>query len=183
MQFSEPAPVSAFLARWDPAGTTLAVAVGSTVTLWRGDASGKLRTFACGDEVTQIEWSPNGQMVLCGMYKTSQIKVFHRDADGPLAHIDETAAGCVRAMWSPASDAVLAFTDYELRISVWWFLDGTGTQGIVEAAGRRREKGVSFHGVHAAVAERRDAKDYLGIYDTRTWRLLRVCSPCTCVCG
>eukprot|EP00160_Parvularia_atlantis_P016793 Unigene549_Nuclearia_a/m.1719 Unigene549_Nuclearia_a/g.1719 ORF Unigene549_Nuclearia_a/g.1719 Unigene549_Nuclearia_a/m.1719 type:complete len:452 (+) Unigene549_Nuclearia_a:72-1427(+) len=171
MNFSQPAPATGLLARWDPAGTTLAVVAGPAVTLWRGDGGEKLRTFACGDDVQQLEWSPNGQMVLCGLYKTSQVKVFQRDGEGLIAHIDESAVGCVRAMWAPTSASLLVFSDYELRVSVW-FLDSS-TQGILECAGRRREKGISFHGYYAAVAERRDTKDFVGIYDTRSWQLLR----------
>lgn len=90
--------------------------------------------------------------------------------------IDEGSAGLVDIRWSPDSRHILTTADFHLRITVWSLVN-KGVSYIKHP--KACPQGVDFtaDGRYLAVAERRDCKDYVSIFDAISWQLVKHVDP------
>eukprot|EP00252_Welwitschia_mirabilis_P019741 TRINITY_DN4656_c0_g1_i1.p1 TRINITY_DN4656_c0_g1~~TRINITY_DN4656_c0_g1_i1.p1 ORF type:complete len:393 (-),score=58.09 TRINITY_DN4656_c0_g1_i1:241-1419(-) len=85
--------------------------------------------------------------------------------------IDEGHAGIAYARWSPDSRHILTVSDFQLRLTVWSLLN---TACIHVQWPKHGSKGVSFtqDGKFAAIAIRKDCKDYVSLLSCHSWEVM-----------
>ena len=85
--------------------------------------------------------------------------------------IDEGSAGLVSAYWSPDSRHILTTADFQLRITLWSLVNKSVSYIKYP---KLPQGGLVFtkDGLYMALAERRDTKDYVSIFNCDEWSLL-----------
>ena len=86
-------------------------------------------------------------------------------AEGWQAQLRDSVAGIAAACWAPDSRQILTYSDSFLRLSVWSLVTLNPAAYIMNPK-MLPPKGLAFTGnkKFAAIAERKDAKDVIGIY-------------------
>ncbi|RDD42428.1 WD repeat-containing protein WRAP73 [Trichoplax sp. H2] len=128
--------------------------------------------FACLDVIEHIQWSPDSQLILCGMYKRSLIQVWSLNQPEWTCKIDEGAAGLQSAVFSPDSRHILSIAEFSLRITVWSLVNKSVSYLKFP---KSIPKAINFtsDGCYMALAERRDCKDHISILACKSWNLLK----------
>jgi len=75
MNFSDAFKQSGQLCRFSPDGVWLANAVQHRLVVRDVETLVIGRLFTCLDAIQHIEWSPDSQLIVCGMYKRSLVQV------------------------------------------------------------------------------------------------------------
>ncbi|CAM8973504.1 unnamed protein product [Rhodiola kirilowii] len=132
-----------------------------------------VQLFSCVDKITYIEWAPDSEYILCGLYKKPMIQAWSLTQPEWTCKIDESVAGIAYARWSPDSRHVLTTSDFQLRLTVWSLLN---TACVHVQWPKHGAKGVSFtkDGQFAAICTRRDCKDYVNLLSCQTWEIMGV---------
>lgn len=132
-----------------------------------------VQLFSCLDKITYIEWAPDSEYILCGLYKRPMIQAWSLTQPEWTCKIDEGPAGVAYARWSPDSRHILTTSEFQLRLTVWSLLN---TACIHVQWPKHGSKGVSFtkDGKFAAVCTRRDCKDYVNLLSCHTWEIMGV---------
>ena len=75
------------------------------------------------------------------------------------------------ARWSPDSRRVISICEFNVRMTIWSLIDRS-TSYINYP--KFHDKGIAFtsNGFFMALAERKESKDYIGIYYTGDWNLV-----------
>lgn len=129
--------------------------------------------FTCLDAVQTLEWSHDSELILCAMYKRGLIQIWSLEQPEWSCKIDEGSAGLVSHSWSPDSRHVLTTADFDIRLTVWSL---TSKQvAYIKHASKARASAIHFSGDgrYMALAERRDCKDSLSIFDLSSWSLVK----------
>ncbi|KAI8058233.1 hypothetical protein BDF22DRAFT_739640 [Syncephalis plumigaleata] len=120
--------------------------------------------------------SPSG-LYIANIY---QNRVVVRNAETCKLVRQWTAADPLRELhWSPDSELllspdsrhVLCFSDLQLRLTIWSL---TSKEAYYIKYPKQREKiamSITTDGRYMALAERKEVKDHIGIYDVNTWNL------------
>ncbi|KAG5616544.1 hypothetical protein H5410_016368 [Solanum commersonii] len=132
-----------------------------------------VQLFSCLDKITYIEWAPDSEYILCGLYKKPMIQAWSLTQPEWTCKIDEGPAGVAYARWSPDSRHILTTSDFQLRLTVWSLVN---TACIHVQWPKHGSKGVSFtkDGKFAAICTRRDCKDYVNLLSCHTWEIMGV---------
>ncbi|KAJ3294247.1 WD repeat-containing protein wrap73 [Borealophlyctis nickersoniae] len=172
MDFTELYKQSHSLCKFSPNGLYLATAVQFRVVIRDSETLQILHLFTCTDHVQQVAWAPDSDLVLCASFKLGLIQVFSLRDEGWTAKIDEGVAGCTAVEWTPDARHLLSFSDFQLRITVWSL---TTKDAYYIQYPKFSDRGYSFRkdGKYFALAERKDCKDYISIYDCEDWVLLK----------
>jgi hypothetical protein len=101
-------------------------------------------------------------------------EVLENKQEGWQCNINEGVIGMVGSMWAPDSRQIITFSDLQLRATVWSLVESKATAYI------RNPKYVPPKGLSItrnkkfmALAERREAKDWISIYYTSAdWKLV-----------
>jgi hypothetical protein len=90
------------------------------------------------------------------------------------AKITDHELGIVAAYWVPDSCQILTFSRLNIKATVYSLVDHK--QYIIKSP-KSHEGGFSFSNNRQflAMAEKRDGKDYIGVYYCLNWRLVSVC--------
>ena len=94
--------------------------------------------------------------------------------EGWTGKIDESLAGLAAATWAPDSRQIIAFSEFNLRVTVWSLVSNTAV-AFIKNPKLLPPKGSSFskNKKFMAFAERRDLKDWVSIYYTgNDWKLV-----------
>lgn len=85
--------------------------------------------------------------------------------------IDEGSAGLAAARWAPDSRHILTTADFQLRITLWSLVNKSVSYIKYP---KMTHGGLDFtkDGRYMALAERRDSKDQISIFDCHQWSLL-----------
>ncbi len=75
------------------------------------------------------------------------------------------------ARWTPDSRRLLTISDFNIRLTIWSLIDRSTTYINYP---KYSDKALSFtsNGYFMALAERKDSKDYIGIYYIGDWTLV-----------
>lgn len=132
-----------------------------------------VQLFSCLDKITYIEWAPDSEYILCGLYKKPMIQAWSLTQPEWTCKIDEGPAGVAYARWSPDSRHILTTSEFQLRLTVWSLVN---TACIHVQWPKHGSKGVSFtkDGKFAAICTRRDCKDYVNLLSCHTWEIMGV---------
>ncbi len=88
--------------------------------------------------------------------------------------IQEGATGLVACCWAPDSRHILTSSDFQLRITLWSLVNKS-ISFIKYPKLTHSQGGLDFNkdGSYMALAERRDCKDFVSIFDCTRWQLVR----------
>ena len=165
VDFSDVFKQTSKLVQWSPDGKLVAAAVGTRLAIRVPDASTRtmeiIHLHLCKETIEYIEWSCDGQYVLCGMYAKGLVQIWAIDDPDWTCRINEGIAGLVSARWAPDGRHILTTSDFSLHLTVWSLLDRTTTY-IKNPKPHRGSVAFSKDGEWMAAADRVDCKDYIG---------------------
>ncbi|KAJ3057487.1 WD repeat-containing protein wrap73 [Rhizophlyctis rosea] len=172
MDFTELYKQSLNICRFSPNGLYLANVVQFRVVIRDAETLQILHLFTCTDNVQEVLWSPDSELVLCASFKLGNIQIWSLKDEKWTAKIDEGAAGCTTIKWAPDARHLLSFSDFQLRITVWSLV--TSDAYYIQYP-KYSDRGYCFRsdGRYFALAERRECKDYISVYDCEDWILLK----------
>eukprot|EP00117_Sycon_ciliatum_P036074 scpid57065/ scgid27219/ WD repeat-containing protein WRAP73; WD repeat-containing protein 8; WD repeat-containing protein antisense to TP73 gene len=169
MNFSESFKHSNFLCQYSPNGKYVASASQHRLVVRSVSTLQIEHLFTCNDVIQELEWSPDSALILCGMFKRSLIQVWSLEQPEWACKIDEGWAGVIAVRWAPNSRHILTTLDFNLRVVVWSLLD----KSISYIKYPKGFMDFSKDGRYLALAERRDCKDYVSVFDCNVWQLCK----------
>ena len=157
---------------YSPNGNMLAICKNTKVLIIETTSYQTLHEWAFSDTVSQIEWSPDSTLLLVALKKSGLAFVKSLSDDDWNCRIDEGVAGLAGIKWAPDSRQIMTISDFQLRLTVWSLTDKSSS--FIKNPKFAGDKGLSFSsdGKFMALAERRDGKDYVGIYYCGDWTLV-----------
>eukprot|EP00826_Nyctotherus_ovalis_P041721 TRINITY_DN4243_c0_g4_i4.p1 TRINITY_DN4243_c0_g4~~TRINITY_DN4243_c0_g4_i4.p1 ORF type:complete len:222 (+),score=33.97 TRINITY_DN4243_c0_g4_i4:163-828(+) len=161
------------IADYSPNGAMLAVCKGVKILIVESFSYQPLHEWTFPDTVSQLEWSPDSSMLLVALKKSAVAFAKSVVDEEWTCRIDEGTAGLTGIKWVPDSRQVMTVSDFQLRLTVWSLVDKSAA--YIKNPKFCADKGLSFSsdGKFMALAERRDSKDYVGIYFCGDWTLVQ----------
>ena len=124
------------------------------------------------DFIEDIQWSKNSKLILVGLYKRARCEI--RSIENPkwYCSIDEGVKGMKYSLFSPDSLHILSICDHNIKLSIRSLVDKSLLYINFPKYAR---KGLSFSskGNFMALAERNEAKDYIGVYFVNKWTCIK----------
>jgi WD40 repeat protein len=172
MNFSDFFSQSAGLCHFSPDGEYLANAVQFRLIIRDVKTLQIVHVFTCLDTIQLINWSPDSQFLVCGLFKRGLVQAWSMEQPEWTCKIDEGFAGLVDVRWCPDSRHILTTADFHLRITVWSLV--SKSVSYIKYP-KPCSKGLDFtsNGKYLALAEHRDCKDYVSVFDCTSWQLVR----------
>lgn len=160
---------------------TLHIAVVVDYRLVIRDASTTTITqlYSCIDQLNLLEWSQDSQLVATGSTKLSRIQVFSLNSEWTCS-IDQGIVGLTRLMFS--SYSLLTWSEYNLRITVWNLSD-KGSAVHIQHPKSPKLSAFRGDGVYFALVEQRDGKDFMSIFDTEEFEMVKYFEIATSDCA
>jgi len=161
------------LVQWSPDGTMLAMAKGKRLVI-RSPSMDIIQFFNCVGAVEYIEWSPNSQCVLTGIFQNQVVQVWQPSDSAWRCKITDDIGGIAEACWSPCSTRVVTLADFNLHLCIWSLVDESKI--YVPNPKSIYSQGISFtkDGRFAAVLQRKSCKDSVGIFSiVDDWKPVR----------
>lgn len=130
-----------------------------------------LAAFRASEPITNMEFSQDSKLLLFYSPKRSLVEIralFNQDW---FCKIDESSVGLVGARFVPDSKQVMVFSDFQLKLSIYNLCN----KRVAHINNPKyHDKGYQFtkDGKFLAIAERKEAKDYIGIYYSQDWKLV-----------
>lgn len=130
-----------------------------------------IQTFSFPDHITHMEFSPDSHYLLVVMSKRNVVEARAVYEEEWACKVEDPLLGILYARWAPDNRHILTFSDYQMRLSVYSLIDKSITH-IKHP--KYPDKGISFtsDGKFMALVERKETKDYIGIYHTGEWKLV-----------
>lgn len=170
MNFSDVIPYSNVL-QFSPNSEWLAVVKGLTLNIYDVSQLNVIANYAVLDQVTTLEWSPDSQFILCAQAKRGVLQAFAVLDSQWTAKINLGVSGLTGARWAPDSRQILVTTEFQLRLSIWSFVN----KSVAHIKNPKfSDKGLAFssEGKFMALVERHECRDYVGVYFTHDWQLV-----------
>ncbi|KAJ9081966.1 hypothetical protein DSO57_1009188 [Entomophthora muscae] len=170
MDFSEVYKQSKLICEFSPDGNHLATAVQNKLVIRNAETLEIKSVFSCSGSIDQINWSPNGELILSSLFDLEKVEIWSISDPNWKVVIHESVLGLSSAFFAPSSDYILSFSDAQLRITIW-SLKSNEAAYILDP--KYSNKGLAYRPdkKYVSVLERKEKKDYIGIYDTDTWLL------------
>lgn len=129
--------------------------------------------FTCLDAIVSLDWSPDSRLILCLMPRRSLIQIWSVEQPDWSCKIEEGTSGLKSAIWTPDSLHVLTRADFDIRLTVWSLT--SKAVAYIKHLSKAASNGISFSpdGRYMALAERRDCKDAVSIFDLSSWSLVK----------
>lgn len=171
MDFSEPFPFNG-KGEFSHDGKHIATADKSRIFVRDTESLEIVHVFTCLDATSVMSWSPDSQYLMCAQYKRRVVQVWSMQDPEWVCKLDEGLAGLSHACWSPDGCNILTSTEFQLRRTIWSL---TNKSIHYIQFPKFSDKGYDFSndGKFMVMAERKDFKDFLGIYHTRDWKLVK----------
>ena len=130
------------------------------------------QNFSFVDFIEDIQWSKNSKLILVGLYKRARCEI--RSIENPkwFCSIDEGVKGMKYSLFSPDSLHILSICDHNIKLSIRSLVDKSL---LYINFPKYSKKGLSFSskGNFMALAERNEAKDYIGVYFVNKWTCIK----------
>ena len=130
------------------------------------------QNFSFVDFIEDIQWSKNSKLILVGLYKRARCEI--RSIENPkwYCSIDEGVKGMKYSLFSPDSLHILSICDHNIKLSIRSLVDKSLLYINFPKYAR---KGLSFSskGNFMALAERNEARDYIGVYFVNKWTCIK----------
>jgi WD40 repeat protein len=172
LHFSSPHQQTGGLVHFSPDGKLIACAAAYRLVVRDVETLEIVHIFSCKDVVEKIEWSRDSKYVLCGIFKRGLAQVWSVEQPEWYCNVDEGPIGLSCVRFSPGGRHVLATADFQLRITVWSLLDRSVCYIRFP---KFTEAGLDFSpdGRQMALAERRDGKDSVALFECEGWSAVR----------
>ena len=148
---------------FSPNSKFFAISKGLELLIYDNKSLKPLQTFSFCDFIEDIQWSKNSKLILVGLYKRSRCEI--RNIENPkwYCSIDEGIQGMKYSLFSPDSLHILSICDHNIKLSIRSLVDKSL---LYINFPKFSKKGLSFSskGNFMALAERKNAKDLIGIY-------------------
>ncbi|KAJ2491642.1 WD repeat-containing protein wrap73 [Coemansia sp. RSA 2050] len=165
------------LVSFSPDGKYLAIVVEHRLIIRNSDSPKTIhRVFSCTYDsspfIQDVGWSSDSLFIFTASYELNRVDVWCLADESWRCSIVDQVSFIENAMWAPHGRHVLTFSELDLRLSIWSIEDGDERQFIQYPKSRAPP---AFHpeGDYMAVAQRHDYHDYIGIYNTRSWTMVR----------
>lgn len=130
------------------------------------------QNFSFVDFIEDIQWSKNSKLILVGLYKRARCEIRSIENTKWYCSIDEGVKGMKYSLFSPDSLHILSICDHSIKLSIRSLVDKSLLYINFPKYAR---KGLSFSskGNFMALAERNEAKDYIGVYFVNKWTCIK----------
>ena len=130
------------------------------------------QNFSFCDFIEDIQWSKNSELILVGLYKRARCEIRNIENSKWYCSIDEGVKGMKYSLFSPDSLHILSICDHNIKLSIRSLVDKSL---LYINFPKFAKKGLSFSskGNFMALAERNEAKDYIGIYYVNKWTCIK----------
>lgn len=130
------------------------------------------------DYIEDIQWSPDNKLILVGLYKRGVCEIRGMNSLNWYCKIDEGILGMNYALFSPDSFHVLSFSENNIKLTIRSLTDKST---FFINFPKFSKKGLSFskRGNFMALAERKNAKDLIGVYFLGNWTCINKFIPGT----
>ncbi|KAJ2017732.1 hypothetical protein H4S04_004351 [Coemansia sp. S16] len=160
---------------FSPDGKYLAVAVDHRLIIRNTDSPKTIhRVFSCTYDtlpyIEELGWSSDSQFILSASYAMNRVDVWClADETWRCSIVDEVS--CIeKAMW--AGRHILTFSELDLRLSIW-SIENADDRRFIQFPKSRVPPVFHPDGDYMAVAQRHDYHDYIGIYNTSSWSMVK----------
>ncbi|KAJ3011799.1 UNVERIFIED_CONTAM: WD repeat-containing protein wrap73 [Siphonaria sp. JEL0065] len=172
VDFSELFRTTLLLAQPSPDASFVATAVEHRLVIRDAESLQIVALFSCASNIDFVIWAADSQLVAVASKLKKCTQVWSIVDPDWKCCIDEGVAGLANILWAPDARHLLVFSDFNLRITVWSLV--TKEASYIQYP-KYSNKGYCFRkdGRYFALAERRDGKDTLSIYDAEDWTLLK----------
>jgi WD40 repeat protein len=119
MDFSEAYRYSGPPPTFSPDGVHVAIVVEYRVAVRNSETLKVVQLFSCVDKIHEVEWSQDGQYILCTLVDRAVVQVWSVNEPQWSCKIDEGPAGIQHACWVPGSRGVLTVADFNIRTTIW----------------------------------------------------------------
>ena len=159
---------------FSPDSKFFAISKGVQLIVYSTEILKPVKRYQFIDYIQDIKWSNNNQLILIGLYKRNRCEIRNLFDDNYICTIDEGIQGMSYSLFSPDSLHVLSINENvtklyirSLKNKVLFFINFP----------KFSRKGIAFSSAGAgnfmALAERRDARDIIGIYYILKWTCIR----------
>jgi WD40 repeat protein len=172
LHYSSPHTQTNGLVHFSPDGLYVACAAAYRLIIRDVSTLDILHIFSCKDSIERIEWSQDSKYVLCGIFKRGLAQVWSVEHPEWYCNVDEGPIGLSYVRFSPGGRHVLATADFQLRVTVWSLLDRSVCYMRFP---KFSKEGLDFtaDGGRMALAERRDGKDSVSVFECEGWTAMR----------
>ena len=140
----------------------IASSLGSRATVRNIATSEVIHIFSCVDKIEKIEFSPNSEYLLCGLYERCAVQVFCMADNTWKCRINEGIAGMVHCRWTPDSRHIITESDFGIQLAVWSLIDGSS--GLIAYPKPTNIIAFSDDNNYCAIGLRIELVDYIGVY-------------------
>ncbi|KAJ2890914.1 hypothetical protein GGI21_006013, partial [Coemansia aciculifera] len=112
------------------------------------------------------------QYLLTANYALNRVDVWSLSDESWRYSIVDEVCRIEKAQWAPSGGYVLTFSELDLRLSIW-SIEDPDERHFVQYPKSRVPPVFHPEGGFMAVAQRHDFRDYIGLYDTQTWTMVR----------
>lgn len=170
MNFSSPIKYSG-ISLFSPNNKFICLIKGLEIHLYETKNLTFVRKFSFNDNISHIEWSPDCNLILVAFLKMGICEVKSLDNPDWICKIDEGVAGMSFCRWSPDSRRILSICDFNLRLTIWSLIDKS-TNFINYPKYPDKALAFTSNGYFMALAERKECKDFIGLYYIADWTLV-----------
>ena len=159
---------------FSPNSFYFAISKGTQLVIYSCQSLKPIKIYTFIDFIEDIKWSNSSKLILIGIYKRNRCEIRNIENDNFLCTIDEGIQGMSNALFSSNSTHVLSFNQNVSKLTIRSLLD---KNTLYISLPKFSKKGLAFSsqgkGNFMALAERKDAKDIIGIYYVPKWICLR----------
>ena len=159
---------------FSPDSKLFAISKGVQLIVYSTEILKPVKRYQFIDYIQDLKWSNNSQLILIGLYKRNRCEIRNLFDDNYICTIDEGIQGMSYSLFSPDSLHVLSINENitklyirSLKNKVLFFINFP----------KFSKRGIAFssagEGNFMALAERKDARDIIGIYYILKWACIR----------
>ena len=157
---------------FSPDSKYFAISKGLELIIYDNKSLKPYQNYSFIDFIEDIQWSNNSKLILIGLYKRARCEI--RNIENPkwYCSIDEGVKGMKYSLFSPDSLNIISICDHNIKLSIRSLVDKSLYYINFP---KFAKKGLSFSakGNFMALAERNEAKDYIGVYFVNKWTCIK----------
>ena len=157
---------------FSPDSKYFAISKGLELIIYDNKSLKPYQNYSFIDFIEDIQWSKNSKLILVGLYKRARCEI--RNIENPkwYCSIDEGVKGMKYSLFSPDSLNIISICDHNIKLSIRSLVDKSLYYINFP---KFAKKGLSFSakGNFMALAERNEAKDYIGVYFVNKWSCIK----------
>lgn len=159
-------------AKFSPNGYYLALIRNDELLIYESTHVKQVHKFSFAQPFNIIEWSPDSSLILCGIFKSTYVEIKSLDNPEWQCKINEGFSGLNHIKWVPDSRKLISSCEFNIKLSVWSLIDKTFS--FINNPKFNDDKCAVFSnsGLFAAIPERKDLHDYVGIYSISDFTLV-----------